>query len=103
MVLCGFVRVMTRPAVLVVPMETPQAFIHLRSWLSRPNVQILEPGPRHLEILEKTLQQAGVGGDLVTDAHIAALALEYQAQVHSNDADFGRFSGLRWHNPLSKN
>ncbi|MBS2037142.1 type II toxin-antitoxin system VapC family toxin [bacterium] len=101
-VLCGFVRLMTHPAVLVVPMEIPQAFIHVRSWLSRPNVQILEPGPRHLEILENTLQQAGVGGNLVTDAHIAALALEYQAQVHSNDADFGRFSGLRWHNPLSK-
>lgn len=99
-VICGFVRLMTHPAVLVVPMGTAQAFKHVRSWLSLPNVQVLEPGPRHLEIFENALKQAGVGGNLVTDAHIAALALEYQAQVHSNDADFARFPGLRWHNPL---
>lgn len=99
-VICGFVRLMTHPSVLLVPLETPEAFRHVRAWLSRSNVQILDPGPRHLEILEQTLQHAGVAGNLVTDAHIAALALEYQAEVHSNDADFARFPGLRWHNPL---
>ena len=46
------------------------------------------------------LAAAGVGGNLVTDVHIAALAIEYQAEVHSNDTDFGRFPGLRWRNPL---
>lgn len=101
-VLCGFVRIMTHPAVLVVPMTTTQALKHVRSWLSLPHVQVLDPGPRHLEILEESLRQAGTGGNLVTDAHIAAIALEYQAQVQSNDVDFTRFSGLRWHNPLQK-
>lgn len=42
----------------------------------------------------------GAGGNLVIDAHIAALAIEYQAEVHSNDSDFGRFPGVRWRNPL---
>ncbi len=99
-VCCGFVRIMTHPAVSVSPMETTLALSHVRSWLELENVEILEPGPRHLEFLDQLLKEAGTGGNLVTDAHIAALALEYQAEVHSNDADFSRFSGLRWRNPL---
>ena len=51
-------------------------------------------------LLRRNLAAAGVGANLVTDAHIAALAMEYQGVVHSNDADFGRFPGLRWRNPL---
>ncbi len=46
------------------------------------------------------LTAASVGADLVTDAHIAALAIEHQAELHSNDSDFNRFPSLRWHNPL---
>ena len=99
-VLAGFVRLMTHSAVLVEPMEIATAFRHVRSWLSLPNVDVLGPGPRHLELFETALKQAGTGGNLVTDARIAALALEYQGEVHSNDADFGRFPGLRWRNPL---
>jgi len=97
---CGFVRLMTHPAVLLMPLDTSRAIGHVRSWLGLPNVDVLEPGPRHLELLEVALAHAGVGGNLVTDAHIAALAQEYQAEVHSNDVDFGRFSGLQWRNPL---
>ena len=99
-VCCGFVRIMTHTAVLLHPLSTDQAVTHVRSWLDLANVEVLEPGPRHLEILQRLLGQAGIGGNLVTDAHIAALALEYQAEVHSNDADFARFPGLRWRNPL---
>lgn len=100
-VMCGFVRLMTHRSVLVHPMEPGRAIGHVRSWLATPNVEVLEPGPRHLELLEQALAQAGVAGNLVTDAHIAAIAREYQAEVHSNDVDFGRFSGLSWHNPLA--
>ena len=60
----------------------------------------LNPGTQHLAILRRLLVEAGVGGNLVSDAHIAALAIEHQAEVHSNDGDFARFSGLRWRNPL---
>lgn len=100
-VCCGFVRIMTHPAVLLAPMSTTRAIAHVRSWLELDNVELLDPGPRHLEELGRMLEAAGTGGNLVTDAHIAALAIEHQAEVHSNDADFARFPGLRWRNPLT--
>lgn len=96
----GFVRLMTHPSVLERPLEPVRAVAHVRSWLDRPNVEPLDPGSRHLEILERLLGEAGVAGNLTTDAHLAAIAIERQAELHSNDADFGRFAGLRWRNPL---
>ena len=72
----------------------------MREWFEVPHVVPIEPGPDHLTHLLRNLVAAGVGGNLVPDAHIAALAREYQAEVHSNDADFRRFPGLRWRNPL---
>jgi len=45
---------------------------------------------------------SGGAGGLTTDTHLAALAIEYQAERHSNDVDFSRSSGLRWHNPLKR-
>ena len=98
---CGFIRLMTHPAVLVTPLQPLRAIAHVKSWLDRPNVEVLDPGPRHLEVLEELLGNLGVAGNLTTDAHLAALAIEHQCELHSNDADFARFSGLRWRNPLS--
>ena len=98
---CGFLRLMTHPAVLARPLAPERAVAHVRSWLDRSNVEPLDPGPRHLEILGKLLGELGVAGNLTTDAHIAALAIEHQGEVHSNDADFARFPGLRWRNPLA--
>ena len=97
----GFVRLMTHPAVLLTPLEPRIAVNHVRTWLGRPQVEVLAPGPRHLEILDLLFRAVGVAASLTTDAHIAALAIECQGEVHSSDADFGRFPGLRWHNPLS--
>jgi len=64
-------------------------------------VSILNPGPRHLDILERLLRELGIAGGLTTDAHLAALAIEHQCTLCSNDQDFSRFGGLRWENPLS--
>ena len=100
-VVLGFIRIMTHPAVLVSPLEPRRAVTHARSWLEQPNVEVLDPGPRHLELLERLLGDLGVAGNLTTDAHLAAIAIEHQCELHSNDADFGRFSGLRWRNPIS--
>jgi toxin-antitoxin system PIN domain toxin len=97
----GFVRLMTHPAVLVAPLEPRAAIRHVRHWLERPQVVVLEPGPRHLDTLESLLGRVGVGGNLTADAHLASLAIEHQAELHSNDTDFARFSGLRWRNPLA--
>jgi uncharacterized protein len=98
---CGFVRLMTHRAVLARPLDPVLAVRHVRSWLERPNVELLDPGPRHLEILERLLGELGVGGNLTTDAHLAALAIEHQCELHSNDTDFARFAGLRWRDPLA--
>ena len=96
----GFVRIMTSRVVLVDPMQPADALAHVRSWLTRPQAHPLVPGPRHLEILTEIMRAAGASGRLTTDAHIAALAIETQSELHSNDADFSRFPGLRWVNPL---
>ncbi|MFQ5740829.1 MAG: type II toxin-antitoxin system VapC family toxin [Acidobacteriota bacterium] len=97
----GFIRLMTHPRVTLRPLTPGEAITHVRAWLDRPLVHIIEPGNRHLDIFESLLDEVGVGGNLTTDAFLAALAIEHQCVLHSNDTDFARFSGLRWQNPLS--
>jgi uncharacterized protein len=99
-VILGYLRLMTSRRVVVNPLETGEALAHVRSWLERPQVQILQPGPRHIDLLENLTAERGTSGNVTTDAHLAALAVEHQAELHSNDADFDRFPGLRWRNPL---
>jgi hypothetical protein len=97
----GFVRLMTSRAVLISPMSAAEALQHVRSWIATPQADILQPGPRHLDILDSFATAGVLVSSVLTDAHIAALAIEYQAEVHSNDNDFSRFAGLRWRDPLS--
>ncbi len=99
-VLTGFVRLMTHPRVLSSPVTAASAMDYVDEWFSFPHVTQLNPGSNHLAYFRQNLAAAGVGGNMVTDCHIAALAMEYQAELHSNDTDFSRFSGLRWRNPL---
>ena len=99
-VVCGFVRISTNRNVFPVPLMPTCAVDVVKGWLDEPNVVFIHPGPQHLDLFRQNLKAAGVGGNLVTDAHIAALAMEYQAELHSNDSDFARFPGLRWRNPL---
>ena len=96
----GFVRLMTSPAVLARPASPEEAIEHVAAWLRFRHVSPVNPGVDHLTHFASNLAAAGVGANLVTDAHIAAVAMEYQAEVHSNDSDFSRFPGLRWRNPL---
>lgn len=98
----GFIRIMTNPRAMPNPMTVEEAVSSVESWLEFPTVDIIEPGPRHPEILFRLLRQVGVAGNLTTDAHLAALAIEHQARLASTDADFARFPGLRWVNPLAK-
>ncbi len=98
--LFGFVRIATNPRVLDPPLPVDDCLARVESWLERPQVNFLLPGPRHLEIAFRLLRQLGVAANLTTDVQLAALAIEYQAELHSNDADFGRFAQLRWINPL---
>lgn len=97
----GFVRLVTHPAVLTNPLPPLDALARVRGWLAQPEIRIVEPASRHLEIVEGLFRSTGVAGGLTTDTHLAALAIEHQADLHSNDADFSRFPGLRWFNPLN--
>lgn len=96
----GYLRLMTSRAVLVEPLTPAEALGHIRSWLERPQVRVLQAGPGHLDLLVELAAAAGKAGDLTTDLHLAALAIEHGAEIHSNDRDFDRFPGLRWTNPL---
>jgi toxin-antitoxin system PIN domain toxin len=97
----GFVRLVTHASVLVNPLAPLDALARVRRWLTLPEVRIIEPGARHLGIVEELFRATGVAGSLTTDTHLAALAIEHQAELHSNDSDFGRFPGLKWVNPLA--
>jgi hypothetical protein len=99
--LFGFVRLATNPRVFERPMAVDRALGVVGEWLARSRVLFVHPGPRHLEIAFRLLREAGTGANLTTDAQLAALAIEYRGDLCSNDADFGRFSGLRWINPLA--
>ena len=97
----GFVRQMTNPRVVKRPWTPPQATRTVAEWLSSDHIVTLDPGPRYLEILEQILAATGATTRLVTDATIAALAMENGAEVHTNNGrDFQKFPGLQWRNPL---
>lgn len=99
-VVTGFVRLLTHGSVRDSPATPAQVVDYVEEWFHFPHIAPLNPGSEHLVLLRRSLAAAGVGGNMVVDCHIAALAMEYQAEVHSNDTDFSRFPGLRWRNPL---
>lgn len=96
----GFIRIITHPKVLRSPIENVEAIEIVKSWLDQPCVRTPNPGPDHAELLFRFLTECGTAGNLTTDAQLAAIAVEHQATLCSNDTDFSRFSGLRWKNPL---
>jgi toxin-antitoxin system PIN domain toxin len=100
-VLFAFARIATRPVAFDPPLTIADASGHVRSWLDQPNVQLLLPGDGHCDRVLDLLQQTGTGGNLVTDAQLAALAIEQHAVLHTADADFLRFPGVRWFNPIT--
>jgi len=100
-VLLAFLRLSTRTAIFPRPLTLDQAFETVDSWLGQPCVEVVDPAERHLEVLEKLLSPLGSAGNLIADAHLASLAMEYGAELCSCDSDFGRFPGLRWTNPLA--
>ncbi|MFW6197578.1 MAG: TA system VapC family ribonuclease toxin, partial [Myxococcota bacterium] len=80
----------------------PQAALSVvDGWLERPNVVSLREGDDHWEILRSLLAETGTGGNLTTDAHLAALAIEHGCELCSTDSDFARFPRVRWRNPLA--
>lgn len=98
--LWAFVRISTNPRAFERPLSAAEAATIVSAWLRRPNARIAEPGERHWEILSHLLEDGQCVGPLVTDAVLAALAIEHGATLHTTDRDFSRFPGLKWMNPL---
>jgi toxin-antitoxin system PIN domain toxin len=101
-VVSGFIRISTHPKLLKQPLPVQEAIRIARSWLNRNHVRIIEPGSDFQNHFFSGLENLGTAGNLTTDAYLAALAIDYQAELHSCDTDFIRFPGLRWKNPLRK-
>jgi toxin-antitoxin system PIN domain toxin len=99
-VLLAFVRLTTRAAVFTHPLSAPEALDLVDGWLDQPVVTVVQPGHRHPSILRELLATVGTAGNLVPDAHLAALAVEHGADLCSRDGDFARFPGVRWVDPL---
>ncbi len=95
-VLLGFVRLSTKRGILPSPLTVAEALSVIDDWLAHPRTRLLGPGPMHAGIFGRLLLSVGTAGNLSTDAHIAALAIEHQAEVLTFDKDFAKFTGLRY-------
>lgn len=95
----GYVRLTTNPRVMESPLDVATSVGVVRGWFGRANVTAPEPTARHYHLLEELLAGIGTAGNLVSDAHLAALSIEHGADLCSFDRDFGRFSGVRWFAP----
>ncbi len=100
-VVLGFLRLATSARIFPRPLDPEQALAVVDGWLARPCVTALAPGEEHWRILRGLLGESGTAGNLTTDAHLAALAIEHGAELCSTDADFARFPRLSWVNPLA--
>ena len=98
--LLGFLRLATNPRVFSRPLPPNAAAARIDAWLSLDNVRVVREKDDHWDTLKPLLGGAGTAGNLTTDAHLAALAISHDAVLVSCDADFARYKGLRWENPL---
>jgi uncharacterized protein len=99
--LLAFLRIVTNPRMFERPEPVPEAWAQVTAWLACDTAWVPEPTERHPEVLGRLIALPGVHGNLVPDAHLAALAMEHGVTLCSTDGDFARFSGLRWLNPLA--
>lgn len=98
-VLLAVLRLTTKPSVFARPLRTAEAFDIIDDWLAQPCALVLNPTLRHAALMRGFLTAAGTAGNLTTDAHLAALSVEYGAEICSYDADFSRFPGVQLTSP----
>lgn len=99
-VVLAVVRISTQSRLMRHPLSPSQVLMLVDGWLQHPLVNVVQPGAGHWETLCQLIRTAGSAGNLTSDAHLAALAIEHDCTLCSADSDFGRFPGLRFHNPL---
>ncbi len=100
-VLSAFIRIGTNPRVFDHPLSLEQAVSRVQTWLDQPCTRVVRPTERHWTIFQQMLADGQAVANLVTDAHLAALAIEHGCELASTDSDFSRFPKLKWSNPLS--
>ncbi len=101
-VLQAFIRIGTNARLQRQPMTLPEAIQTVQSWLDQPCVRIVQPTENHWAIFQQMLRTGSATANLVSDAHLAALAVEHDCVLYSTDRDFARFRGLNWENPIAK-
>ncbi len=99
--LTAFLRIATHPRVFPTPLTAAAASDQVEQWLAAPAAWVPAPGEGHAEVFLGLVRTLRLAGPLVSDAHLAALALEHGNGIWTTDSDFARFPGLRWENPLS--
>ena len=99
--LTAFVRIVTHLRATARPLRPEDAWAFVEDWLKVPNVWIPGPTERHADVFGSLVRKYRLTGNLIPDAHLAALAMEHGLQVCSADTDFARFTEIRWHNPVA--
>ena len=100
-VLLAFLRLSTNGRIFEEPLSVSEAIAQAEDWLAQPSAVVVEPTARHLSIVQQLLAPLEVGGNLVNDAHLAALAIEHRCAVVSYDTDFLRFRGVKMETPTT--
>ena len=100
-VIGAFILIGTNPRLFARPLTMNQAVARIQSWLDQPCVRLIRETDRHWIVFQEMLAGSGATGNLVTDAHLAAIAIEHNCELNSCDSDFARFPKLKWRNPLA--
>jgi len=99
--LTAFLRITTHPRATTQPLRPADAWRFVNDWLDVDLVWMPVPTERHAEVLARLVDRYRISGNLVPDAHLAALAIEHGLEVCSADTDFARFTEIRWQNPIA--
>ena len=100
-VINAFIRIATNPRLHQRPLTLKESSERVQSWLDQPCVRVIQPTDQHWTLFQQMLRGGNAVGNLVSDAHLAALAVEHNCVLYSTDADFSRFKGLKWKNPVA--
>ncbi len=100
LVILGVVRILGNSRIYQRPTPPDVLLGQIEKWLALPHIHSVDPATSHLNTLRRLLKVTGVAGSLSSDAHLAAIAIDRNITLYSNDSDFGRFPGLSWINPL---
>lgn len=101
-VLTAFIRIGTNARLHKRPLMLKEAVERVQSWLDQPCVRLIQATDEHWKMFQQMLRAGNATANLVSDAHLAALAVEHNCVLHSTDADFARFRGLKWKNPIAE-